>query len=288
MSLFHAVLKDVIHPAEERLGDYRDEKDGLLRCGVCHEKKEFRIQIFPDQPPSVVPVPCECMKKKQREEEAERKAREARDRIEAMRRQGLADDLYLGYTFADDDRRDEKASRIARRYVTEFDQFTAHNIGLMLYGEVGVGKSFLAGCIANALIDHGNYVLMSTVQNLVAEAGKDFNEDREEVFREIAGARLLILDDFGVERNTEYMTEQTYEIINARYKAKKPLIITTNLSPALMEQEKSLDKRRIYERIMEMCQTVRVNGGSRRMGIAQAKADMARKLLRLDEEDEAG
>ena len=93
MSLFHAVLKDAIRPAEELMGDYRDEEDGLLRCGVCNEKKEFRIQIFPDQPPSVVHVPCECMKKKQREEEARQKAREARDRIEAMRRQGLADDL---------------------------------------------------------------------------------------------------------------------------------------------------------------------------------------------------
>lgn len=282
MSLFEKVVDAVIaeHPAVERPGDYRDEQ-GMLRCGVCGQRKEMLLEAegFPSR---IVPVICKCELDRIDRERVQEAARKAAERIDNLRKLGLSDPLYEAYSFAHDDRRDEKASDVARRYAAGFQDFLRNNIGLMFYGEVGVGKSFLAGCIANALIDKGIFALMSTIQGLVAEAGKKYGENRDAVIRYVQDADLLILDDFGVERDTEYMAEQCYEIINARYKAQKPLIVTTNLSPAAMARENELSKRRIYERVMEMCQTVRVEGSSRRMGIAKDKAKLARELLGLE------
>ena len=282
MSLFQKVLESAIRPAQENPGDYRDA-DGLLHCGVCKRRKEMRLELMEGFEPRIVPVICACEQARIQAENKRRAVEKAREKIERLRKDGLSDPLYEAYRFDYDDRRDARASDIARRYADRFDDFLENNVGLMFFGEVGVGKSFLAGCIANALIDKGVVAMMSTVQGLVAEAGKNYGESRDDVLYQVRDAKLLILDDFGVERDTEYMAEQTYEIINTRYKAKLPLIVTTNLSPAMMERETNITKRRVYERVLEMCQMVRVNGKSRRMGISQEKAKLARELLGLEE-----
>lgn len=281
MSLFASALNSAIHPATENPGDFRGE-DGLLYCGVCKQRKEMRLELMPGTEPRIVPVICACDEARIQAENRLKAAEKAREKIRRLRKECLSDPLYEAYSFDHDDCRDVRASDIAKRYVERFDDFMKNNVGLMFYGEVGAGKSFLAGCIANALIDKGVAAMMSTVQGLVAEAGKNYGEVRDDVLHQVRTAQLLILDDFGVERDTEYMTEQTYEIINTRYKAKLPLIVTTNLSPAMMERETNITKRRVYERVLEMCQTVRVNGESRRKGISQEKAKLARELLGLE------
>lgn len=281
MSLFEKVLESAIRPARENLGDFRNE-DGLLCCGVCKQRKEMRIELIPGAGPRIVPVICACEQARIQAEDQRQAVEKAREKIERLRKDGLSDPLYEAYRFDYDDRRDARASDIAKRYVERFDDFLENNVGLMFFGEVGVGKSFLAGCIANALIDRGVDVVMGTVQGLVAEAGKNYGESRDEVLYHVQDTKLLILDDFGAERDTEYMAEQTYEIINARYKAKMPLIVTTNLSPSMMEKDTNITKRRVYERVLEMCQMVQVSGKSRRMGISREKARIARELLGLE------
>jgi DNA replication protein DnaC len=95
----------------------------------------------------------------------------------------------------------------------------------------------------------------------------------------ISRADLLVLDDFGVERTTEYAIEQSYEIVNTRYKSGKPMVITTNLTLQEMQQEPLLQKRRIFDRVIEKCIPVLVQGDSRRREIAEAKRREAMTLL---------
>lgn len=260
-------------------GDYFGD-DGLLYCGKCHTRKETRIDIMGRE--RVVSCLCVCRIAEKGEQERTRRLRANADKVAELRRRGLYDAGYAEMTFDRDDRRDNGVSKIAKNYVERFALFHADRIGLMLYGEIGCGKTFLAACIANALIDKGKYVLMSSVYTLAAELGRNFGERRSDVLGEVADCDLLVLDDFGVERSTDYALEQAYEIINERYKAKKPLVVTTNLSPAQMQQEPSQSKRRIYDRVMEMCQTVRVQGDGRRADIANEKKRRARQLLGLD------
>ena len=70
---------------------------------------------------------------------------------------------------------------------------------------------------------------------------------------------LLIIDDLGAERNTEFATEQVYNLIDARYRAQLPLIVTTNLTVSEMNDPDTLEKKRIYDRILERCVPVKVD-----------------------------
>ena len=68
---------------------------------------------------------------------------------------------------------------------------------------------------------------------------------------------LLIIDDLGSERNTEYAIEKIYNCINARYEARKPMIITTNISLEMMKNPENINKKRLYDRILERCAPVK-------------------------------
>lgn len=261
----------------EKEGDRRGE-DGLLYCATCGRRKErlIRVEGFAELR---VPVMCLCEENAQTAERAAKEERDRRERIRQLKRAGLADRLYTKCTFDRDDGRNNYQTDKARSYVVNFRDAYRENIGLLIYGGLGTGKTFLAGCIANALLDAGISVKMTSLQKLIEAANADYGDNREAVLDEVASVSLLILDDFGTERRTQYMNEQIYEIINARYKAQLPLIITTNLDKADFDNCEDLDRRRIYDRIGEMCLAMKFSGGSRRPEIKAAKSEKARKIL---------
>lgn len=289
MSIFQIALQHVMDNWEENKAedDYIGE-DGFLHCGVCGEPKEAPMPeeilvMFPER--KTRPRMCKCMIEKADREEKEAVENRKRMRIENLRKFGLYDPLYEMSRFENDDGRQERAIGIAKKYVANFSKFYEENIGLMFWGGVGTGKSFIAACIANALIDKLTPVIMSSVQDLVSDITEDYGANRDYILSHIKNVDLLILDDLGVERDTPYMLEHVYDIVNARYKAKKPLIVTTNLSMAQMSGETDFSKKRIYDRVIEMCQGVKVDGDSRRRTMAKTKADIAKRLLGLGDDN---
>ena len=94
---------------------------------------------------------------------------------------------------------------------------------------------------------------MTNLSSIIARMNENYGEDREYWLERVSKAQLLILDDFGVERTTEYSLEQTYEVINTRYKSNKPLIVTTNLSTQDIQKRKNQAIKRIYDRVIEKC-----------------------------------
>lgn len=274
-ALGNALSAMIYTPAAED-GDYT--QDGLLYCGKCKTRRQMTLDLFGDGEFRRVPVMCDCEEQKHLQQIAEDKARQEAARIKHIRQQGIGNQSWLDASFEHDDGRDEKASAIARRYVEHFEDMSGENIGLMLYGGVGSGKTFLAACIANALIDQGRKVLMDSMPSLVA--GMGFGDDRAHMMHRLAGADLLILDDVGAERGTEYGVEQAYEIINTRYKSGKPLIVTTNMTPQMMTAEISA-KSRGFDRLVEMCRPVIVKGESRRSEIAKGKRDRMIEILEV-------
>ena len=95
----------------------------------------------------------------------------------------------------------------------------------------------------------------------------------------IAGCIALIIDDLGVERNSEYALGIIFSVIDRRIRSGRPLIITTNLPLKEIKSETMLDKRRIYDRILEMCTPMYVGGTSKREAIASMKMEKAKTLL---------
>lgn len=268
-------LRSIIYTPAAEDGDYYE--NGLLYCGKCHTPRQMRLDLFGDGDEKRVPVLCACEAAEQDAREAEDKGRREQQRKEAARDLAFSDSAWKYAAFVLDDRRDSTASDKCYRYAEHFREMREANVGLMLYGAVGTGKTYLAACIANSVIDQGFRVVMASLPTLIANLG--FGNEREETMMQLARVDLLILDDVGVERGTEYSTEQTYEIINARYKAGKPLIVTTNLTMKDIREEQSLGKRRSYDRLVEICRPVMVTGNSRRPDIAREKYAKAARIL---------
>lgn len=262
-------------------GDYIGE-DGLQYCGKCHTRKQTRIAVPFYVGKRVVCCVCNCQLAEQNAWKEEQASREKMERVAALRKVGVGDENYRRMAFsADDGGGDRAAYEIACRYVQHWEEMRDGNYGLLFSGVPGTGKTFFAACIANALIDKGVPAMIATIPSLVTAISANHEAKKPEILDQIKSVELLVLDDVGTERNTSYMAERMFEIVDARYRAGKPLIVTTNLGIAEIQNKTSipLEYQRIFDRILERCQPVVVKGGSRRVGIAKSKAEFARELL---------
>jgi DNA replication protein DnaC len=177
------------------------------------------------------------------------------------------------------DTTNSKQIDVAKRYVDNFDKAKAENTGLLLWGDVGTGKSFVAGCIANALIEKEIPVVMTNFAIILADM-MNLKIDKNEYIKGLNRNSLLIIDDFGMERDTPFALEQIYNIIDSRYTASKPLIVTTNLNHAeMLKTDIQTDYRRIYDRVLEMCVPIYFEGESKRTQNAKQKLEKLKEIL---------
>ena len=104
-------------------------------------------------------------------------------------------------------------------------------------------------------------------------------EDKQNFIDSINRYSLLIIDDLGAERESEFMLEQVFNIIDSRYRSGLPFIITTNLTWNQIKSPQNIEYARIYDRIIERCFPVEVAGASRRkQAVVDTYADMKKKL----------
>lgn len=192
----------------------------------------------------------------------------AKKKISRNRSICFADNKMYEWNFKNDDR-SVPAMVHTRNYVDKFKLMLEDNIGYLFWGGVGTGKSYMAACIANALLDKEYTVKMTNFATIINDLF--CCEDKNEYIDALVKYDLLIIDDLGAERGTEYAVENVFNVIDRRYRSGKPLIITTNLHLSMLTNEQSLDKKRIYDRILELCIPVCVNGVSKRTATAKEK-----------------
>ena len=182
------------------------------------------------------------------------------ERIKRRKAQGLLDRYLYDYTFSNDNGQNPLMDK-AHAYVENWKEAYKNNTGLLLFGDVGTGKSFFAGCIANALLD------------------RDVSEDRSEFIASFDEYDLLIIDDLGVERSTEYAMEQMFFVIDSRYRSRRPMIITTNLKLSELKNPPDLAHARIYDRILERCAPILFDGKNFREENAGATRQTAKDIV---------
>ncbi len=148
----------------------------------------------------------------------------------------------------------------------------------MFLGSTGTGKTFTACCIANALLEKDYSVRATTFGEIAAKLQGSW--DKEEIYKELARYDLLALDDLGAERDTSYMDEIVFTVIDARSAAKKPMIITSNMDAAEFINGGEIAKNRVFSRLKEMCIPVTVSRRDRRHErmMLESAADIARLL----------
>lgn len=254
--------------------DYK--KDGLFYCGKCNTPKQGRFSLCGRE---IKPLLlCECMKAEEKRLEEEKKAQQRRDIIDNLRKSGIQDEKLLECNFAADDTPNTKQAQAFRRYVAKWNEIQEKNIGLLFFGERGTGKSFYSGCIANAIVEQ--YVCPVIVTTIPRILNQLFDtQNKSEYISRLANIPLLVIDDFGAERETEYALEQIFTIIDERYKAKKPLIISTNLTLEQLRSPEDIAHGRINDRILEICVPFAFQGGSRREQKAKERKQAAKSLL---------
>jgi DNA replication protein DnaC len=151
---------------------------------------------------------------------------------------------------------------------------------LLLYGDVGTGKTFYAACIVNALIDKGYPCLMTNFSRLTNTIAGMW-DGKQEYIDSLRMFSLVAIDDLGVERDTEYMNENVTTIIDSLYRAKVPMIITSNYTPKQLTEAGEIRKKRVYDRMLERCHPVKVNGESRRKTMGRNDFAEMNKMLGL-------
>lgn len=235
--------------------------NGLIYCGNCHTPKQILVDLGGGERPR--PVLCRCQKEAY---EAKRdQERQEQRYLKAMESPVAALDFGMKPDPAQCERR-------VARYIQKWPQMQQDNIGLLLWGGVGTGKTVSAACIVQALREQKIPCLMTS---LIKLANKDFGG----LIGQLGRFDFLVLDDLGAERSGTYTHEKVYEIIDDRVRQKKPMALTTNLTLDQLKQESNVDLKRIYDRILSVCVPIQFRGESFRQAQNLEKLDKARREL---------
>ena len=254
-----------------REGDYR--KDGIWYCGICHTPKQYNRQAGEIWINAM--CLCECQREAyDREEAAWRKKSEEKE-ITRKKISCFPAAAMTNWTFENDDRARPVVSDMCARYCDSFGDALKDGTGILFYGGVGTGKSYYAACIANRLIEDGYTVRFDNARGY---ADKAF-EDKEDFLDTISGADLLILDDLGMERTTDYMRETVFQILDKRCQSGKPIIVTTNLTNDQLKAPRSVDEDRVFSRLLESTVPILMKGEDRRRAAGLNKTKEWREKL---------
>lgn len=251
--------------------------DGLWYCGVC--KKPLQKRIHSEFLNKVVWCICDCKIKEIAEKKRQEALKEEMDRIQRLKDSSMMDRKYRNARFSNYVIRsgNEKAKKIAEKYVNNFSHMKEGNIGIVFYGPVGTGKSYTAACIANSLMEMQIPVIMTSFVKILQDIWSA--EDEGTYLNLLNSSQLLIIDDFGAERDTDYALEKVYNVIDSRVRANKPMILTTNLSFDEMMSEPDIRYRRVYDRIFENCHPVEISGSSFRIMKAAQRQEKLKKYF---------
>ena len=272
-------IVDAVEAANAAPDDYINPADGLKYCGKCHTPKEaFYPAELQAQGFTKHPVMCKCAAERREREKAERREYERMSYMTMLRSEAFRDIPAAGWQFENAEVMTPQLVK-ARRYSENWDVFRQDGTGLLLFGNVGTGKSYAAGCIANALIEKTVSVLFVGLSDVVNRMQGNFGADRDAYLKTLMRPELLILDDLGAERNTSFGKERVFDVVNKRLLTGKPMIVTTNIPLSVMQKAADLDERRIYDRILEVCVPIQFNGENFRKGNAAENVKRAAKIL---------
>ena len=119
---------------------------------------------------------------------------------------------------------------------------------------------------------------MTSFTKILEELGTFSNQDIAYIER-LNKSELLIIDDLGTERKTDFALEKVYNLIDSRYRAAKPLILTTNLSIDEMMNCEDIRYQRVYDRIFEMCYPMKLDVESWRHKKAVERFEKMKRMM---------
>lgn len=253
-------------------------KDGLLFCGDCHTPKQCVVQALGEN--RVFACVCKCESEKiEAEKAAIRHQRKVDKAIELCNELGFPAVEIIDKTFDKADNRNPELMAMAKNYAEHFDDFLLSGKGLLMYGDVGTGKSYAATCIVNYLVQRGYPAAITNFARIQSVAMSMF-DGRQAYFDSFNKLALLVIDDLFAERDTSTMAETIHAVIDARSRARLPLIVTTNKTAQDFKKATDLNERRIISRLAELTHPVSVTGTDRRMEKQRTEYTKYKEILK--------
>lgn len=258
--------------------EYLNEQDGLVYCRNCNTPRQTAIRASDGSIVFCPPVMCDCKRAERDVEDAMREVKRKVEEVERLKRDGFRDRRLLEYTFENDKGYNPEIAR-AKRYVDLFPNMEARGMGLLLWGYVGTGKTFIAACIANALMEQRISVYMTNFSRIMNYMMGMAGTDRNAYLDELNRYRLLVIDDLGVEHDSSFAVEQVFSVIDSRCQSGKPMLITTNLSIGQLREPRDIPHARIFDRVLAHCYPIRINNTQIRQRAAEQNIAEAARLL---------
>lgn len=213
----------ILHPglmAPQGLVSYQADEQAES-CPQCHGRRYFRLDVPFGHPLFGKAVPCDCLRERLQESQRQYLRQLSNlDTLEEFRAKSLH--TFDGFI---------PGSRIAFQQATDY----ANNPEgwLIFIGHNGCGKTHLAVSIARYRLEAGESVLFMIVPDLLdylrATYAPTAKVRYDQVFQQMRETRLLVLDDLGAEQNSPWANEKLFQLLNYRYNAHLPTVITTNL-----------------------------------------------------------
>ena len=265
--------------------DYYDKETGLLVCGECNTPKEALVEMFGRT--MKVRCMCKCLSAEYERREEEEARQQRRLWLKELREGAFPDESLERCTFDTDLHPECELSRVARNYVRRFPEMLKDGKGLVFFGRPGTGKTFYACCIANELLKK-EYPVMVTSFSRIANTLQGMRGNVQSVIDRMSNYDLLVIDDYSVERDTGFMMETVFNVIDFRIKSGKPMIVTTNMSRDQMriQGQTNLDKTRVISRLFQTCVFFEAKGEDMRAKILRQDDSKYRNMLLEDDEDE--
>jgi DNA replication protein DnaC len=250
--------------------DENQEGKTCEHCGTFIPKMKVEIPLL-NIDNWVQPV-CKCVNEIERE-----RIRQAETHHQRMEIKKLFSISSLGEKFAESTldtynvrEGSEQAFNATKKYIEEYPNWKQDC--LLIWGTYGNGKSHLAAAVTNALEGKGYSVVFQSVPELLRRIKSTFNKDNKESEQQIMKALLecdlLVLDDIGAEKLSDWVQEVMFNIIDGRYRKGLPIFYTSNLKP--LELSNQIGSRS-YDRLVETSLTVENKATSFRREIAKGR-----------------
>ena len=220
----------------------------------------FTMPTFCDCPGAV--AEREANEKEWRDKEAAEKLRLAKERAQRLLKESNLGERFQARTFGTFKvtPQNKEAYKDAKAFVAEFRNEETKGRGMILTGSVGTGKTHLTAAIVNDLVQTGIDCIFGNITTLLGRLKNSYNgegDNEAEIMGKYCNCALLVIDDLGKEKTTEWVQEKLYAIINHRYEHYRKTIITTNDNFKTLENKLG---EAVVSRLIEMCDGYKLDG----------------------------
>jgi DNA replication protein DnaC len=257
-----------------------NNEKAINKCKVCGEP--IGLIVNTAYGAAVYPRACKCKRCKLKKQQIEDESKQKQIRLNQIIVNSMMSENFKACSLKNWDHHvgNESLFKIAKEYISKFQDMKANNHGMLIYGNTGNGKTYFSACIAGALLEKLVPVICVgaiALTERISISKRNFgNEGIFTVLNALENADLLILDDLGTEEDNKWTRAMIYQIIEKRNSSKLPIIITTNMT---ISDLKDRYDERTYSRLTDMCSFIRNTGNDIRKVHGKIKTDIFLKKV---------